>query len=474
MYARDMQRKLHTLLCRHDEFSDSEIRFQRLRDFGLLPRGRQNASVRLSDEQLASSILGFASVRPEWAGITAIALGNLVPVGGSSASFKNADTLTRAVAVALKSQGNAKSVRSMSFVVGGDVHQEEYWAQISYESGQGPKTAWFVSRLALSLLGTGAEKHFDIEKFRRSHERQLVVGGSVFGRLQRDISVARELNLPLRTDWAEYTNEDETQKLHERLGAKANSRFLHLGVDTQVTWPKDPHVVKFHDHNLVLFPRTKIYSNTISIDLNNPPISIEAATTLLNRFLTLMSWCDDSHAILGTGWAGDRFPRPTPREELAFVTASQWIFNKSIPSNEDLLQRLAYYREGLNAGAVRISSYEVLSFYKVFEIRSKSKKGQPNPTKSWIAKNFDEATKAMSPSDIGEFHEYREAIDASIEGYIMENCRVATAHTSSAYPSDADSSSELRRLNVAAKVLRALARHYIKREFGLSDSYLRD
>ncbi|WP_408634460.1 methylamine utilization protein MauJ [Paracoccus zhejiangensis] len=70
------------------------------------------------------------------------------------------------------------------------------------------------------------------------------------------------------------------------------------------------------------------------------------------------------------------------------------------------------------------------------------------------------------------FNENRQ--DLSVEEYVYRNCRVATAHASKDYPSDGDISSETRRLSVAAEIMRALARYYIKTQFDFSDSYFHD
>lgn len=58
--------------------------------------------------------------------------------------------------------------------------------------------------------------------------------------------------------------------------------------------------------------------------------------------------------------------------------------------------------------------------------------------------------------------------------YVFRNYRVASAHAFKDYPFDADMSSETHRLSVAAEVMCALARYFIRTNFQFSDSYFND
>jgi hypothetical protein len=53
--------------------------------------------------------------------------------------------------------------------------------------------------------------------------------------------------------------------------------------------------------------------------------------------------------------------------------------------------------------------------------------------------------------------------------YLYRACRVAVAHANKPYSSDPDDIGELRRLHVAAHILRALARRFIREELGVSE-----
>ena len=343
---------------------------------------------------------------------------------------------------------------------------DEYQAKLLFEEGGQRKTTSYVPRYALTLAAAGAEKGFDHDRSLSTNTRQLVLNREFFHELKRDVDLSRHLDRPLETDWREYETEEERNAFHERLGALRGSTFLNLGVDTTVTWPKEPTRVEFGGHHFVLFPKTKENSHSISIDLHHERMTAEDARTLLNRFLSLLSWCDDRHAILREGWSGNPVPVPVLRREMVFSTMQNWMFYRSLPEGEKLLNCLSYYREGLNAEEAAIVSQAVLSFFKVFEMWRDARRA-----KKWIKRVFTDACADVHEHALEQFHSDRKEIE--IEDYCY-NCRVAAAHASKAYQSDADISRETHRLSVAADIIKALARHYIRTTFDFSDSYLSD
>ena len=53
--------------------------------------------------------------------------------------------------------------------------------------------------------------------------------------------------------------------------------------------------------------------------------------------------------------------------------------------------------------------------------------------------------------------------------YIYDSCRIAVAHAGKHSKSDPDDTREIVRLHTAARVMRLLARRFIKQEFAISD-----
>jgi hypothetical protein len=472
MYAKNLSLYLYQQLAEPGTFEETLTRFEKLRGYGLLPRRREQAGIRLTPEQIASAVLAFIPNLHGWAGHVALVMGDLRPVGGVKASFQNAETLQKALAALVESKEACGSIVHATFCVARETSGDEYHALLMFEINGARQVTSYVTKMATSLTSDGAEKEYDHDKPKAASARQLVLDREFFKRLHKEVALSLQLNRSLETDWREYETEEELENFHTSLGARISSRYLNLGVDTQVTWPKKPIKVQFGGHNLVLFPKTKEHSHSISVDLQNENLSDEQAHTLINRFLSLLSWCDNQFAIIQDGFSGGKNPAPILRRNMAFSTAPQWLFNRSIPDNEDLLQRLAYYREGLNAHEASIVSFEVLSFFKVFEVRRATKREEQNPTKIWIADEFNKASENIRQETLVTFHADRQS--KSIENYIFENNRVATAHTSEKFPSDADASPEIKRLYTSAEVMKALARHYITTQFKLSESYFSD
>jgi hypothetical protein len=68
-------------------------RFDALRRYGKLPRGRERRDQLLTSSEIGSAILGLAPVHPNWAGHAATILSGLRPIGGADASFFGTSTL---------------------------------------------------------------------------------------------------------------------------------------------------------------------------------------------------------------------------------------------------------------------------------------------------------------------------------------------------------------------------------------------
>lgn len=467
MYAKNLSLQLHRSLSETDSYNDTLERFEKLRGYGQLPRGREKSGQRLSNEEICCAVLGFVPTLTGWAGHVALIMSNLQPVGGVDASFQKTPTLKEAMAALLSEDDHCNALVSLTLSIGRIPGNDEYQAKFLFDEDGHRKTASYVSEYATSLTAAGAEKTYDSDRPQSTNTRQLVLSRGFFRALKRDVDISRHRNKPLETDWREYETEEERDAFHKHLGTQNNSSFLNLGVDTHVTWPKEPTRMEFGGHQFVLFPKTKENSHSISIDLQGERVTAEEAITLLNRFLSLLSWCDDRHAILRGGWSGNPVPVPVRRRDMAFNNMSPWMFYRSMPEDEALLNCLSYYREGLNAAEAGIASQEVLSFFKAFEMKREAKE-----VKLWISDVFIEACIESHEEVLEQFHDDRQ--DVSVEEYVYRNCRVASAHASKDFPSDADMWSETRRLSVAAEVMRALARYFIRTKFQFSDSYLND
>jgi hypothetical protein len=467
MYAKNLERILY-LLCKNsdvshstpDEFSE---RFESLRGSALLPRGRERRESLLDNKQISAAILGLVSMRPSWAAHGAIVLADLRPVGGTGASFFDAPSLSDAVQVLLENESARKGFVRLFTTLSETGTNSNGGATIVYERDGTRRRAYFVSKMATSLFASGREATFDPESVRCNSAvaREMSFHRDFFQKMARECDLARRFSAPVDGDGSEYDAEEARQRRYEALGVTRQSRFLNVGVDTQVTWPKEELQIKFDRYSLVLMPKTKDNAQSIHIDLHANQISDAEAITVINRFLSIMAWCDDQSAVRQFGWSGNPIPVPVSRLNLGSSIAWPYPFDRKIPESEGARRALALYREARSAQQNGFISYAVLNFYKIIEIK------HPNNPESWFRENFPSDPAGSCADDFKRFNELRGEMPP--EKYINGFCRRAVAHASNKSESDPDKDEEVQRLHIAADIMRFLARKFIKTEFGVSD-----
>ena len=317
--------------------------------------------------------------------------------------------------------------------------------------------------MALSLLEEGAEKKFDENYLHAPITKQLIFNRHFFDKLVKKIAACRRLTPGPMSDGREYNAEEALKHRLEKLAVTPHSSYLNVGIDNQVTWPKQETLVHFDRYTMILLPKTKEHVRSVSIDLHGNGLSIKDARTVINRFLSLMTWCDDQFAVAQDGWAGNPVPCPVPHRNLAFSTAHLWVFDRKMPMDMHVQRALALYREARNAEQNYLVSYAVLNYYKVIEI----KHPQGPQTRTWLAAAFPVVEPNIPPKVLQIFHSERGS--KSTEAHIYDAYRLAVAHASSKTPSDPDCSAEISRLHNAAAILRKLARHFIAMELNVSD-----
>ena len=469
MFAKSLEAVLYDL-CRNGDVhyitpAELDRRFGSLRGYGRLPRGRENRARALTDKNLASALMGMVPVEPGWAGHGAAILEKLKPVGGEEAAFAGAGDILSAMTIILADEAIRKTLVSLRMSVAECGTNANGSATIIYESESGRRRTHYVSQMAISLHGPGSEARFDEDVRHAPFSREVTFDRRFFDKLVRSVKQQREYPRPPIGDGSEYDAEDAELARRARLEARPSSRFLSIGVDNQVTWPRQDTLVPFDKYKLVLMPKTKEHVQSVHIDLHAHRLSHEEGRTVINRFLSLLTWCDDQYAIAEGGSSGAPVPIAQRKRDLAFTTTSHWLFNRGIPASDEVRRALALYREARNAEQNFMISYAVLNYYKIIEIRYPD---GPD-TRDWFAKNFP--TVRDDPHDQHGILEFLAACGQEPpQRYIYKACRIATAHASNKHPSDPDDITELRRLHIAADVLRRLARLFITTELGVSDS----
>jgi hypothetical protein len=469
MYASNLQELLFHC-SQHSDMSPQTFmafqeRFNALRSYGHLPKGRDQRKQLLTPLQIASAILGLVPTHPAWAGHGATILKSLSPVGGPKGGFYNTASLIDAIALLLTDYRARGSLIVARIVVGQTRTNTNGGAVFMYECEGARREAFFMPHSAISNAQEGLESSFDFEKQLLSPaSRELSLGRPFFQRIARAMEVADRFPGEPVGDGSEYDEEEAKQALWKKLGVTAHSRFLNMAADNHVTWPQETTLVKLGNHHFVLMPRTKDNIQSIHMDLVGNRLDDSGATTVMRRFLSLMAWCDDNFATLGFGWSGNPVPVPVAKPELAFRTTPYYIFDRKMPSTPEALRALALYREALNAEHSQLISYAVLNYYKIIELTQRHR----GPTKTWFRENFAYARSFEHlKRSLHDFDKLRGK--AEPHEYIYKSCRLAVAHAGKDSQSDPDDASELLRLHAAAEIMRVLARRCIETEFKISD-----
>lgn len=442
-------------------------RFESLREYALLPRGRKNRVTPLTSAQIVAVIAGLVTFRPNWAGHASIILTGLRPVGGQGASFAAADTLSKAIEILLSDTAARESFLYLSLSVAETGGNTNGSALLVYEQEGVKRRVGFVPKMAVSQLRPGAETLFDFDSFHARNSRTLTLSRSFFDSLSSAIAHAAAFPSSPAGDGSEYDAEEARQARLRALGVRGGSRFLNVGIDARVTWPRDEVLVSFDSYYLVLMPRTKENSQSIHIDLYANQLDDVEALTVINRFLSVLTWCGDEFAVARGGWSGNPVPVAVSRRNTAFATAHNWSFNRKIPATDGARKALGLFREGLNAEEAGLSSYAVLSYFKIIE----SRYNDGERAKQWIGRTFPLVV-ALRRNDGQLKHFLAACAGETPQEYLYKACRHAVAHASVKHPTDADDFLEVRRLYSASHVLRLLARHFISTELGLSDSII--
>jgi hypothetical protein len=262
MYASNLQELLFHCSQHSDvspqAFAEFTQRFNSLRNYGHLPKGRDQRGQLLTPIQIASAILGLVPTQPGWAGYGATILKSLSPVGGPKAGFYNTASLIEAIALVLTDSRARNSLIAARVILGQTGINSNGGAIFTYEHEGAKMQTFFMPHLAISLAREGTELAFDFEKRLSSGaSRELRFGQSFFKRIAQAMDTAARFPGEPAGDGSEYDHDEAKQALWKKLGVTARSRFMNVAADNHVTWAHEPTLVKFDGHHFVLMPRTK-------------------------------------------------------------------------------------------------------------------------------------------------------------------------------------------------------------------------
>ena len=191
MFARNLESIL-TSLCEKSDVSrglpnEYAERFEALRRYGRLPRGREKRSDTLASGEIAVAILGLITPRPNWAGHAAILLSSLRVVGGVGASFLGTSTLLESIERILSDATARQSVIRLTVSAAEGAINSHGYASLLYEIESVRHWTFYVPKEAASLLQPGAEQKFDPEILYSPVSRQTTFNRAFFERITREI-----------------------------------------------------------------------------------------------------------------------------------------------------------------------------------------------------------------------------------------------------------------------------------------------
>jgi len=213
----------------------------------------------------------------------------------------------------------------------------------------------------------------------------------------------------------------------------------------------------------LLKPLTK--TSEASIHVNLAAISETEAFTLINRFLSILAWCDDAPMeIMENGFAGSSAPVAIKRDTSCSCSGciGNYVFGRDLEQDSKAQLALALYREALTVNSVPFS---FLSYFKILNIFWKDKKIS--------GKNkLVEGIRATLPN----LHD-REAIERiqqlakgepDIADYLYKSGRCAIAHANMEPIVDPDEIADCRRLSQDIWIIKAVAEELIQSELHVS------
>ena len=201
-------------------------------------------------------------------------------------------------------------------------------------------------------------------------------------------------------------------------------RWLNVGVKGSAVWPTEETTVEFGGHKLVLKPATRETEQSVHINLRG--ISDADALTLINRFLSVLSWCDDQPMENRYGWSGNPVPMAVSRESRLVGSSIAFPFYRRLEPDAKTRLALALFRE---ARTVNSTPFGFLSYFKILNIFWKDKfetiNGQrQNPMIEGIRATLPKLKDELAVSRLRAL----DTIEPDVPKYLYESGRCAIAH----------------------------------------------
>lgn len=244
--------------------------------------------------------------------------------------------------------------------------------------------------------------------------------------------------------------------------------WLNVGVKGSAAWPTEETVLEFGGHKVVLKPATRETEQSVHVNLRG--ISDIEALTLINRFLSVLSWCDDQPMENRYGWSGNPVPVAVAKESRVVGSSIGFPFYRELERDEKARLALALFREGRS---VNSAPFEFLSYFKILNIFWKDKHVSVNGQRQNPIVEGIRATLPTLKDDLALARlQALNASESDVAKYLYESGRCAVAHAYSDPIVDPDDVSDLRRLSEDLQIVKAIAEHLIEAELKVSRSII--
>lgn len=261
-------------------------------------------------------------------------------------------------------------------------------------------------------------------------------------------------------------------------------RWLNVGVEAGLGWPREPKVVQWDGRSIHLLPGGEKLLHglttvpTVSVAFEDPGpyvhpsledaageprcANVTEARRVIKRFLSMLSWSEGCPVIEGQADNGPLRAATNHRPSIGGGTGhifESYIDCLPVPADEDSRFALAFYRDGLSAG---ILPYQFLSFAKVLNLRLRDKEQI-----AWINAQVDDIVEPYARHRIDTLRGEGEDIGE----YLYVSGRCAISHALGEPRVDPDDPDDLFRLHEDLPLIRALAARFIAHELGVKTPY---
>lgn len=246
--------------------------------------------------------------------------------------------------------------------------------------------------------------------------------------------------------------------------SKKMDNWLNIGIKGSACWPTKETKINFGGHELILKPATKETEQSVHINLHG--ITDVDAMTLINRFLSILSWCDEQGMENREGWSGSAIPVAVPKDIRVVGSSIAFPFYREIEKEPKARLAFALYREAITINSIPFS---FLSYFKILNIfwKDRYQEGK-NEMIEGIRKALPHIEDDLARERINELEKREE----DVPEYLYKSGRCAVAHAYSKPIVDPDDTKDLQRLSQDIWIIKAIAEFLIKTELKASRSIM--